>query len=192
MVGLTFSVHDPRIGIKGSVDALKPGSENQDVGPAAGKGGIEVEEVGGTESLCRITKTMPGQIIQAGDLLSNPVYQTNKNRKNHFVVFGDFDLDGDGVATAAEHDRVVHLITEWGGVIDDKLSPQTDFLVLGSTPEAPNSNADMTPGSPAATAIQEAKEYDTIEDDAKHDGVPILNANRFLAMVGYYNTTIAK
>src|SRR5262249_17985488 len=106
--GLTFAVYDPRTGVRFDNDQQ-----------AAAKGGSEVMEVAENESLSRITQMPKGQTMSSGDLIANPVYQHDKNRKFRFVVIGDFDLDGDGVATAAEHDRLVKMITQWGGVIDD-------------------------------------------------------------------------
>ncbi|MGN6370483.1 MAG: hypothetical protein ACTHN5_19685 [Phycisphaerae bacterium] len=181
--GLTFAVYDPQTGVRFDTD--------QD---AAGKGSIEVLEVGDNESLCRVTKTTPGQAIQSGDLIANPVYQHDKNRKFHFVVVGDFDLDGDGVATPAERDRLIQMIKSWGGVIDNKLTTQTDFLVAGSRPASPavSSGDQAAPGSVADERMKMQQGYDDTIAEAKRSTVPILNANRFLAMIGYYNTTVVR
>ncbi len=125
--GLTFAVYDPQSGVRFDTDE-----------DAAGKGSIEVVEVGESESLCHVTTTTKGQAVQSGDLIANPVYQHDKNRQFHFVVVGDFDLDGDGLATAAERDRLVRLMKAWGGVLDDKITTQTDFLVAGTRPRHPS------------------------------------------------------
>jgi hypothetical protein len=192
VVGMTFSVHDPRIGVRGKMDD-RPGQsvEAGDI-EAAGKGGIEVTQVYENESLCRIERTTKGQMIQVGDLISNPVYQNTRNRKSHFVVIGDFDLDGDGVATSGERDRVAQMIASWGGTIDDKVTPQTDFLVAGTPPAAPTRGGDTTPGGVADQRAKEATSYNDTIVEAKRSSVPILNVNRFLAMIGYYNTSIVR
>ena len=158
------------------------------------KGSIEVLDVGQNQSLCRVTYAVKGQAMQVGDLIANPVYHQDKNRKFHFVVTGDFDLDGDGVATAAEHDRLVRMIETWGGVIDDNVSTQTDFVVAGSRPASPSLavvGSDQAGGVPEARTKRQ-QSFDEIIDEAKHSSVPILNANRFLAMIGYYNTTVVR
>ena len=181
--GLTFAVYDPQTGVRFDTD--------QD---AAGKGSIEVLAVGDNESLCRVTKGTPGQAIQSGDLIANPVYQHDKNRQFHFVVVGDFDLDGDGIATPPERGRLIQLIKAWGGVIDDKLSTQTDFLVAGSRPASPvvSTEEPAAAGSRADERIKEQQSYDDTIAEAKRSTVPILNSNRFLAMIGYYNTTVVR
>ncbi len=181
--GLTFSVYDSRAGVRFGT--------NQE---AMGKGSIEVIEPGAVTSLCRITRTTAGQSIQAGDLIANPVYHHDRNRKFIFVVQGDFDLDGDGVATAGERDRLIRLIGSWGGVVADKVTSQTDYLVTGERPSAPSVIGDETPTTGSAvderTKLQD--QYDDLIVEAKRLGVPVLNANRFLSMIGYYSTTIAR
>ena len=181
--GLTFAVYDPQTGVRFDTDD-----------DASGKGSIEVLEAGDNESLCRVTQTVKGQAIQSGDLIANPVYQHDKNRQFHFVVVGDFDLDGDGVATPGERDRLVSMIKAWGGVIDDKISTQSDFLVAGTRPASPvvSSGDQSTAGSVADERIKKQQAYDDTISEAKRSTVPILNANRFLAMIGYYNTTVVR
>jgi hypothetical protein len=181
--GLTFAVYDPKLGVRIDSDA-----------EASGKGGIEVLEVGESESLCRITHTTRGQTIQNGDLIGNVVYSTDKTRKFRFVVYGDFDLDGDGQATSQERERIIRLIQSWGGIVDDALSTQTDFLVIGMRPASPvlHTESSDEAGSIAKAQAEKQGQYDKLVTDAKSSSVPILNQNRFLAMIGYYNTTIVR
>jgi hypothetical protein len=180
--GLTFAVYDPQTGVRFDNDE-----------DAAGKGSIEVLEVGENESLCRITNTTKGQAVQSGDLIANPVYQHDKNRVFHFVVIGDFDLDGDGIATAAERERLIRLVKNWGGVIDDKVTTQTDFLVAGIRPSAPMINTDdNAPGSVTDERSKKQQAYDDTIAEAKRSTVPILNGNRFLAMIGYGKDTVVR
>jgi len=179
--GLTFAIYDPKYGVRFDTDA-----------EARGKGGVEVLDVGEAESLCRITYVEKGQTIQAGDLIANPVYNQDKNRKFRFVVYGDFDLDGDGQATSAERERLIRMIQLWGGIVEDKLTTQTDFLVVGARPASPTIQAEGgdQPGGVVDAQLAKQKQYDVVITDAKQSSVPILNANRFFAMIGYYNTTI--
>ncbi|MCL2645960.1 MAG: hypothetical protein FWD61_03020 [Phycisphaerales bacterium] len=192
--GLTFSVHDPRIGVKLPIetDMSKPNADTE----GGGKASIEVMQVGESESLCRITFTRRGQHIDQGDLIANLFYQQNKNKKFHFVIFGDFDLDGDGIPTTAERDRLVRLITSWGGVVDETITPDTDYLVLGTRPAAPATKAVADKAAPEAGGVVDQqslnqKIYDDLFVEAKRASVPILNANRFLTFIGYYNNTVA-
>jgi len=185
--GLSFTAFDPRTGVRFGTDEA-----------AQGNGSIEVIQVGEKSSLCRITHVTKDRTIQAGDLIANLVYHSDKNRSFRFVVFGDFDLDGDGVATAAERERLVAMIRTWGGVVDNDISPQTDYLVLGTRPSSPVVMDDQA--APAATAPGSAldqrsklqDQYDGLAAKARSLSIPTLNANRFLAMIGYYNTTVVR
>jgi len=202
MPGIPFTIYDPRTGVRF-------GNDDQ----ALGNGSIEVISVGPSSSICRITRTTKGRAIQTGDLIANLVYHNDRTRKFHFTVFGDFDLDGDGVATAAERDRLVVLIKSWGGEVDDDITSQTDYLVLGEKPKAPlvqestdTAAADTAPATAPATAAApgdlpgsitavrstDQLHYEELTVAAKRLAIPVLNANRFLAMVGYYNTTVIR
>lgn len=185
--GMTFTVYDPRLGVRYGTDE-----------EAKGNGTLEVTDVRADSSVCRITSTTPNHAIQQGDLISNLVYHQDKNRKFHFVVFGDFDLDGDGIATAAERDRLVSMIKSWGGQIDNDVTSQTDYIVMGARPAPPaivEDKSDATATAPGSIADQRDKEdtrYDQIITEGKDLGIPVLNANRFLSLIGYYNTTIVR
>lgn len=193
--GLPFTAYDPRLGVRF-------GTEDQ----AQGNGSLEVIEVGQDTSICRVTRNTPGRAIQAGDLIANIVYHNDLTRKFHFTVFGDFDLDGDGVATAAERDRLISLIQQWGGQVDDDVNAQTDYLVLGAVPKSPmiddtaaTAPADATapaPGNVAGSVSdirnKDQQRYDELKSAAVQLAIPVLNQNRFLAMVGYYNTTVVR
>jgi hypothetical protein len=185
--GMTFTVYDARTGVRFG---------NEEV--AAGKGSIEVISPGqnGLPSLCRITRTTKGQAIQAGDVISNVVYNTDKNRKSHFTIVGDLDLDGDGVATADERDRLIAMVTRWGGVVDAVVSTQTDFLVTG-TPPTPaaltiTGEGAATQGSVVDQRGKERERFDAAVKEAKDLSIPVLNSNRFLSMIGYYSTTVIR
>jgi hypothetical protein len=197
--GMPFTAYDPRTGVRFGTDEA-----------AQGNGSLEVIQVGEETSLCRITRTTKDRAIQADDLISNIVYHNDRTRKFHFTVFGDFDLDGDGVATAAERDRLIVLIKSWGGQVDDDVTSQTDYLVLGAKPKSPileeapaTEPAEAAASAPAASPSgvvgsvgesrsKDQQRYDDLEIAAKRLAIPVLNANRFLNMVGYYNTTVVR
>lgn len=178
--GMTFGVYDPEAKIADTKDKKEPT-----------KASIEVVEVWDNESLARI---QTGTAIE-GDVFASPIYHRENPRKFHFVVFGDFDLDGDGIYTAVERDRMVRLVQSHGGIVDDEISTLTDFLVLGVMPSA--SSPAFTPNSDQAKALDatrktEQKQFDTLVTKAKEFAIPVFNANRFLAMVGYYNNTYVR
>jgi len=179
--GLTFTVYDRRAGVHYGTDE-----------EAKGKGTVEVVEAGDQVSRCRVTHTEPGQSIQPGDVISNVVYNSNKERKLRFVVFGRVDLDGDGKATMDEHDRLISLIRQWGGVVDDDVSAQTDYLILGGEPQGVAGEDNPTPGSVADIRNKEITQYRHLVSQASTLSVPILNINRFLSMIGYYGTTVVR
>jgi hypothetical protein len=195
--GLPFTAYDPRTGVRFGTDES-----------AQGNGSLEVIEVGDETSLCRVTRTSKDRAIQANDLIANIVYHNDRSRKFHFTIFGDFDLDGDGVATAAERDRLIVLIKSWGGQVEDDVTSQTDYLVLGEKPKSPilqdlgetSATSDTAASEPSSGIIGGVSEvrtkdqarYDELEIAAKRLAIPVLNANRFLNMVGYYNTTVVR
>jgi FtsZ-binding cell division protein ZapB len=190
MPGMPFTAYDPRLGVRFGTDES-----------AQGNGSLEVIEVGDTSSICRITRTSRDRAIQNGDLIANIIYHNDRTRKFRFTVFGDFDLDGDGIATAAERDRLITLINAWGGQVDDSVSSQTDYLVLGEKPKSPmiQESADTETatepgvvGSVAQARSKDQDRYEELEISAKRLAIPVLNQNRFLAMVGYYNTTVVR
>ncbi len=176
-VGLTFAVYNPQLGVGSGISG-------------GGKGSIVVTHVGRFASLCRINHVHTGQSIFTGDLIGNPVFQ-KKGREFHFYVYGDFAVNGNDVATAQGRLEIVRLIKKWGGVIDRHLTSQTDFLVLGAEPASPSLSgaAAALPQNQALIAARQAEQstYNRLAAEAQRLSVPILNANRFLAMIGYYN-----
>ena len=176
-VGLSFAVYNPNLGVNTGHNG-------------GGAGSIAVIRVGKFASVCRITHLQPNAQIFAGDLIANPVFHKDQNRKFHFVIYGDFDVNGNGLPTAAGRRQIVRLVESWGGVVQTHLSTQTDFLVLGSRPT--NSQLNFSGVQTSQTAalkserVTQQQRYAHLEQKAQNLSVPILNANRFLAMIGYY------
>ncbi len=176
IVGLSFAVYNPNLGVNTG--------EN-----GGGAGAIAVIHVGKFASVCRITHLEAGQQIFTGDLIANPVFHKDRNRQFHFVIYGDFDVNGNGIPTATGRRQIVRLVESWGGVVDKHLSTQTDFLVLGSRPGNSTLNFNVQTQQTAAIQAQRAVQqnrYAHLQQKAQNLSVPILNANRFLAMIGYY------
>jgi hypothetical protein len=180
--GLTFEVYD-------KIEGVPPiGDPNTDDNLPRGKGSIEVIRVGPGSSECRIVRLQPGQHIVEGDLIENLVY--DKSTKYNFLVFGNFDLAQKGNATPQDAEIVKGLVTRWGGRVTDKVNVDTDFVVLGKEPVIPQYSAeekkDPIIAAKLAQAEAEAEAYDAVKKAAIEYHIPILNQNRFLYFVGYY------
>ncbi|MDB5332669.1 MAG: hypothetical protein JWP03_3820 [Phycisphaerales bacterium] len=183
MPGLTFEVYDQKKGLP----PLSAASGNEDTDLPAGKASIEVIRILANTAECRIIKVATGQTIVEGDIIMNLVYDVHT--KYNFVVYGEFDLANTGQATPGEADVVRRLCTQWGGRVMDQVNVDTDFVVLGKEPSIPSLG-----DSPTAVEIdhkdraQKALDaYQELKSNAIKLGVPILNQNRFLYFVGYYD-----
>lgn len=185
MLGMTFEVYEP-----GTVISLEDGT-NQ----LRGKATIEVFEMDDDSATCRVVRQARNTNLDPGDMIANIVYDPNKTYI--FYVFGNYDIEGDGGPN--DIDRVRNMITQWNAKVADLqvdeeglpiLVPEVDYLVLGQQPEFP---PDLDPTIIDQVAIREQQEkrqaYDTYQklvDEAKRLRIPILNQNRFLDLVGYY------
>jgi hypothetical protein len=176
-VGMPFTCFDSRTGINVSSD------------PASlGNGSIEVMAVTDHFTRCRMTRISTNRAIQPGDVVFNYRYHYDKDSPIHFTLVGDFDLDGDGTPTSAERDRIVTLIRARGGVIDDTLTPGTNYLVAGQRPLSPatkNPPPATGPGTIANRRTADQKHYDQLVSDAQQYPlfVTILNTNRLLLLI---------
>jgi hypothetical protein len=174
-LGMTFAVYSDATAIKPGTDGVYP----------AGKASIEVTNVGDTSSTCRIVRETKGNPIVRGDVIANAIYDPNKSYT--FLVYGNFDSNGDGIATPAEMNDIRAMIEAWGGKVTDELSGSVDFLVLGQRPVVP-----PPPPSGAPPAVmteymrldQQATRYDELSRQAAATSVPILNENRLYTLIG--------
>jgi hypothetical protein len=181
--GLTFEVYDKAEGVPPIPDNVT-GDEQLPVGKAS----IEITHVGTTSSECRIVKLAPGAVLSEGDVIENLVY--DPHTKYNFYVYGKFDLAGNGRPNDPDADVIKRLVTQWGGKLTDQVNVDTDFLVLGSEPVLPNfSKDDLTAEN--QDKLQKAQDalnkYQEIENEAKELHIPIMNQNRFLYYVGFYD-----
>jgi hypothetical protein len=128
-------------------------------------------------------------VLAEGDLIVNLIF--DRNTKYNFVVYGNFDLDQNGEATPADADIVRRLITQWGGKVVDQVNVDTDFVVLGKEPvlRTYTSEERQDPFVQKAMADEQAAldAYIAVRDRATQLRVPVLNQNRFLYLIGYYN-----
>jgi regulator of replication initiation timing len=182
--GLTFEVFDKGEGIP------RPGDPATEENLPQGKASIEVVRVSPSTSECRVTRSTPGTALSEGDLIVNLVY--DKNTKYNFVVYGNFDLDRNGVATPQDAEVIKRLITQWGGNVVPDINVDTDFVVLGREPEIPSATREELANDPILkarydAAVAESEAYAQISAKAREYRIPILNQNRFLYLIGYYN-----
>ncbi len=153
-----------------------------------GKATIEVVSVDQNTSLARVVRLSRGELIEEGDQIVNLVYDPNTRFK--FFVSGEFDIDRTGRATEEDAERIRQMIRDWGGGLADELTFDVDFLVLGERPPLPEPLPEGTI-DPVLIArnVEARREYETyveLEGEAKQLNIPILNQNRFLALVGHY------
>jgi hypothetical protein len=179
--GMTFEVYDkhqgvPALGADGSREGEMP----------TGKASLEVVRIGPGFSECRIIRKDQGHNLVQGDLVVNLVY--DKTQKYNFVVYGDFDLDRDGRASAGDAEVVRRLITQWGGNVVNDVNVNTDFIVMGvepAVPAAPAADAGAVEIAAHQRAVQALDRYLEVRKQAMSLNIPILNQNRFLNFVGY-------
>jgi hypothetical protein len=182
-LGLTFEVYDKEKGIPALGDGLRDGDL------PVGKASIEVIHVLPTSSECRVVKVGLGETITEGDLIMNLVFDPHTHYK--FMVYGNFDMSNEGTPTPGDTDVIKRLITQWGGRLVTRVDPSTDFVVLGAEPVVPILSADDQNDPPKVQqrdAMQASLDaYQEVEKQAVELGIPIMNQNRFLYFVGYYD-----
>ena len=149
------------------------------------KARIRIVSIYTSSSECEVVRLRPGEIIGEGDLIANPVYDSD--RTVSFVVLGKFDLDRNGVIDTDGAATIKALITHWGGQALTELTGLTDFVVAGAPPRAPRKNADQT-SEQASRARQRQAARDRFEETLKRAqllSVPVLSERVFLSYLGY-------
>ena len=154
-----------------------------------GKAEIEVFDVAKTYSAARIIQSELTKPILQGDLVANLIWDTD--RTNVFVIAGDFDLDNDGMLDYNGADKIKTLIEKWGGRVDDSISIDTDFIVLGKQPQVlQRPTLDELDVDPRAmevynASLQRLNRYNGLRDQAQSLWIPIFTYERFLYFIGY-------
>lgn len=175
MLGMTFEVFTRATGVV--VDDLG----------LRGKGTVEIVSIGENSCSARVVRLSRGQTVVPGDLVANIAYDPNATLK--FYVFGEFDIDNTGQATETDRRRVEAMIAKWGGVVVSDLTYDTDFLVLGKEPGLPEPPRDAIDPEQVAKFEREKQLFNTYQQligEARKTSIPVLNQNRFLALIGYY------
>lgn len=175
VLGMTFEVYNAGTN-------LRPNDEGE---YPPGKAAIEVITVDDATSRARIIRQRQGNPIIEGDILVNPLFDPNK--KYVFTVYGNFDTNGDGIPTPSEGDEIRGYVESWGGILEDTITGNTDFLVLGEPPILP-----PPPGVDDPVEVidrylrlnRQAQTYQDLFETAKKTGIPVLNQNRFFTLTG--------
>ncbi len=175
VLGMTFEVYT-----KGTV--IRPDANGN---YPSGKASIEVIRVEDGTSRARIIRGRRGNPVIESDVLVNPVYDPSK--KYRFCVYGNFDTNNDGTATAAETDEIRRAIVDWGGTVSDDIGGDTDFLVLGRPPILPPEPKIDDPIEVIDRYLRlkrVSERYDELFQTAVQAGIPVLDQNRFFTLTG--------
>ncbi|MBN2138049.1 MAG: hypothetical protein JW720_09595 [Sedimentisphaerales bacterium] len=172
--GLTFAVHDKNAPL-----------------PKDGKGKAEIEvfDVQKTISAARIINADARRPILRNDVISNLIWDADK--KNVFVIAGDFNLDNKGGVDDDAVIRMKALIEKWGARVDDAVSVDTDFLILGNRPAVLRKptfeqiEIDPQAMDKYEASVQARDNYDKILSQAQNLWIPIFTYDRFLNFTGY-------
>jgi len=172
--GLTFSVYNRNMPIP------KDGR---------GKAEIEVVEVGRNVSTAQITYSQINNPIIVDDIVANLIWDREKT--NIFVIAGDFDLDNDENIELDAEQKIQSLIENWGGKVNDDVTIETDFIVLGKPtavlrkPTFEEIEADPMAMERYEKSVRKLYRYNQIQKSARNLSIPIFNLNRFLHFIGY-------
>jgi hypothetical protein len=183
ILGMTFAVYSDKAQIRPDSEGNYP----------RGKATLEVVNVGETSSTCRILSEVRGNPVVKGDVIANPVYDPNKSYK--FVVFGNFDTNRDGAATALERQDIISMIEAWGGKTGDDLTGDVDFLVLGERPvmpPRPSADAPLEVVQEFIRRQREVERYDQLNARATSTSIPILTENRLYTLIGKTTSRIGR
>jgi hypothetical protein len=96
-----------------------------------------------------------------------------------------------GRPEAADEKVIERLITQWGANLVNDVNVDTDFVVLGKEPTLPNYTKEEQENPQIADKMAKAQatidKYQELRQTALDLHIPILNQNRFLYYVGYYD-----
>ncbi len=182
--GLTFAVFDRNAPIPESGE---------------GKAEIEVFQVEPKVSVARIVRGNKKNPIVKEDLVANLIWDSRSSNK--FVVLGDFDFDGDSRVDADGSQRIREMIERWGGVVEDDVTIETDFVIVGQAPmplaRPDQAEADLDPGlmEKYEASLTAKDAYNIMLERAKELSAPVFNQKRFFYLIGYdalLNTMLGK
>jgi len=172
--GLTFSVYDRNAPI-----------------PTDGtsKAEIEVFNVDKNTAMARINKSSKRTPPSEGDIIVNLIWDSKAT--NRFVVAGNFDFDDNGQIDPDGATKIKQLIENWGGRVEDAVTIDTDFVILGVQPELKKKpTLDEIEVDPMATdkyeaSVKASEKYLEVKNQAKDLFIPVFGLKRFLNFIGY-------
>lgn len=184
VMGMTFEVFDPLPIIKLAV-----------TGEARGKATIEVYGLNEDSATCRVVRRDRSININPGDPVVNLGYDPNMTIRMY--AFGEFDIENDRGTN--DIGRIEAIIKNSGAELIELtkndagipvLTPDINYIVLGEKPILPDKPGadEFDPVKIAEYQAQLAayEAYFRIVDDAKILRIPVLNQERFLDLMGYY------
>ncbi|MEC8560220.1 MAG: FlgT C-terminal domain-containing protein [Planctomycetota bacterium] len=178
--GMTFRVYD---------DAGKIRVDQRTGKYSEGKASIQVIKVAENTATARVTNGSTARPVVRGDVIANAVF--NPEHRFKFLVYGQFDVDGNGNPTHNEADYIRSRIIEWGGEVveGDQLTGDLDFLVLGDVPEYVfteliSKNATEQEINAMVKKREAYERYEELFQQAINAQIPVLNWNRFRLLTG--------
>ena len=172
--GLTFAVYDRNASVTAEDTS---------------KAEIEVVNVDKNTASARINKSDKKNPIAEGDIIINLIWDSRT--VNRFIVAGEFDFDGDGDIDPDGAEKIKQLIENWGGKVEDVVTIDTDFVVLGTAPQAKKKptldeiQADPMANEKYEASLRASEQYQEIKNQAKDLYIPVFNLKRFLNFIGY-------
>jgi hypothetical protein len=172
--GLTFAVYDR------SAPIPTDGSS---------KGEIEIFDVSQNTATARIVNSSKRNPVAEGDIIINLIWDAKS--VNRFVIAGDFDFNGDGRIDEDGRTKVAQLVENWGGKIEDTVTIDTDYVVLGNEPMPKKKptlddvEADPLANDKYEASLKSGENYKEVITQAKDLYIPVFNLKRFLNFTGY-------
>lgn len=152
-----------------------------------GKAVVEIININSNSAVGRIVSRKPRAVINNGDVLVNVVF--DPNRVFTFHVFGQFDLDYDDEVDEDGTEQVRSMVRRFNGELAETMGFSTDYLVLGVEPELPirpDDELDLIKMNEYKVQLENYQAYQDRIAEATELGIPVLNQNRFLDLVGYF------
>lgn len=182
-LGMTFGV------FSGST-LVKLGGSGGDTEEVPPKAVLEVYEVAPGTATARLVQLRANSRLSVGDAVVNVAFDPQRELKFH--VFGAFDVNGDGLDTEGEAERIKSMIERFGATVTDNLDFDVDFLVLGAPPELPqelvgNQLTDAVRIREFNAALEKFNATTELLTLAERYTIPVLNQSRFLDLIGFYN-----
>ncbi|AQQ69730.1 hypothetical protein SMSP2_00061 [Limihaloglobus sulfuriphilus] len=159
--------------------------------PEDGKGKAEVKVFEVMSKVCaaRIIQSRPDSPVIEGDIAANLIWDSKTPYQ--FVVTGEFDITGDGKVDYRGRETIMQLIRDWGGIISDEISVNTDFVVAGnpprriSEPEGETDSVDPLAEEKYEQTQQSYQQYKALLEKAGDLSIPVFDTRRFMNLIGY-------